>query len=130
MKIRTGFVSNSSSSSFVAFMGIVEDEEKFKEFETKNNVKYERFTYEQVCKEIKHCGDFYDYLSKPNKEYENSTFVFVAENGHPEEPEDGEYDDLEIDFDEFSDELNCILGVQISDGVKEIETCEYTGRNG
>lgn len=127
-KIRLGFVSNSSSSSFITTIAIITDEEKFRKFEESSGFKFERFTYEQICKSYHH-GDFYCYLSKPKEEYSNATFVHEYDMSDIDDPEDpDDYDD--ISFEDFSDRANALYDAGEDEGIEIIEQAAYSGRNG
>lgn len=126
-KIRLGFISNSSSSSFITTIAIITDEEKFSKFEESSGFKFERFTYDQICKNYSQ-GYFYDYLSKPDEKYSNATFVHEYDMADMDETEDMDYDD--VLFDEFSDQANALYSAGEDEGIKIIDQAAYSGRNG
>lgn len=125
VKIRAGFVSNSSSSSFIATIAIITDEEKFQQFEENVGYKYERLNYEQICKEYHH-GDFYDCLSKPDPKYSDCTFVHAYDKCDIDDDEDGDYD-VDIDECDFSDEALDLNAISDEDGAKIIAETFYAG---
>lgn len=127
MKQISGFISNSSSSSFIATIAIITDEEKFSKFEEESGFKFDRLTYEQICKNYSD-GDFYDYLSKPDEKYSGATFVHEWDMSDIEENEDMDYDN--VDTDDFSDKVLALCGAGENEGIKIIQQAEYAGRNG
>lgn len=130
MKIRQQFISNSSSSSFIATIAIITDEEKFKKFEETVGYTYDRLNYEQICKDYHH-GDFFDCLSKPDAKYSDCTFVHAYDMDDVEEDPDGDTNyDIDIDECNFSDEVLALNAISEEDGAKIIGETFYAGRNG
>ena len=127
-RIRTGFVSNASSSSFIATIAIIKDEEKFQKFEESVGYKYDRLNYEQICKQYGR-GDFYDYLSKPNEKYSDCTFVHEYDRCDIDDDEDGDYD-VDIDECDFSDKVLALSGIGENEGAEIIDETFYAGRDG
>ena len=148
MKIRNGFVSNSSSSSFIINIGVVEDKEKFQKFLDKHNVKHDSYEFKMM--------NFFDYgfyeqdpypvwsecdwagygggqetIDKIFKENPDAT-VFVKTGTGP----DGDcafhdeygYCDYNVDIDDF-DEVDREIS-NVDNGVRVIETHYGAGRNG
>lgn len=128
MKTRKYFVSNSSSSSFIATIAVITDEEKFSKFEEESGFKFDRFTYEEICGNYGD-GDFYDYFSKPKEEYSNAIFVHEWDRSDVEEDEDGDYDSVNVDDCDFDDKVLALY--EAGDvGIEVIEQTFYAGRDG
>lgn len=127
MKIQNGFICNSSTQTFVAFMGIVIDEEKFNKFEEENGCKYQRLTYKEICDNI----EWYDRLYKPDEKYKDQTFILETESIDCDYDENSEA--IEVEFDEFSKRTK-ILAISKDDikkyGFKIIQSVEDTFYNG
>ena len=158
MKTRNGFVSNSSSSSFIATYGMIVDLDKFDKWKEtcKHFSKYEIMTGAQLTKFEEEvgswggpiCAGFMDYsldegkvrdIAKANPE---ATFVFKTGIGldgdHEFIPEGCEDDDdwwgdldYDIDLDRFDDEdIELFESSEEYNGINVIEQTYYAGRNG
>ena len=129
MKTRFGFVSNSSSQSFMAYVGVVTDLEKFLKFQEKIQETYQLLNYSEACNAINWCDDNYNHLYKPDEKYIGEKFVVVSENIDIECNDDGE--PIEADEWEFSDRVTSIGGCTSErDGLNIIQNAYYSGRNG
>jgi hypothetical protein len=153
MKTRNGFVSNSSSSSFIATYGIVKDEGLFYDWKSTCPYfsKYEIMTGAELIKkkeESKWWGPvssgFLDCMIDENKVYklaeENPSATFILKTGcgpdgdheFMSDDDDGWGDlDYDIDLDRFDDEDTEIFASSIEyNGIEVIEQTFYAGRNG
>lgn len=130
MKQISGFISNSSSSSFIATIAVITDEEKFSKFEEESSFKFERFTYDQICSTYGD-GDFYDNFSKPKEEYSNATFVHEWDRSDIDECEfeDGDYDSVGVDDCDFDAKVLALYDAG-DVGIEVIEQTFYAGRDG
>lgn len=137
MKIRNSFISNSSSSSFICTIAVVEDEEKLKQFENKINYIMKRLNHKEMLESLEHCGDFQDSLYGAEfEEYKDKTFIVDTECGEwelYEEDEDGElierdYD--QVDISDFSNSSQRIAYAGNEEGLNQIFCTYYAGYNG
>lgn len=128
MKSRMGFVSNSSSSSFIVTIAVVRDEEKLKKFEEKIGVKLDRYNYQEICERYRY-GDFDSWLTKPSDEYKDETFIHEYGREDIEEDPDGETN-YDADLDWFSDKDQELFSATLEDGLEIIEQTFYAGRDG
>lgn len=127
-KKRMGFVSNSSSSSFIVTIAVVRDEEKLKKFEEKIGAKLDRYNYEEICENYGN-GDFFGYLTKPSEEYKDEMFIHEYGREDLYEDEDG-YVDYDVDIDIFSEKDQQLFSATLEDGLEIIDQTYYAGRDG
>ena len=127
MKIRNSFVSNSSSSSFIATIAVVVDEEKLQKFEEKIGEKLDRYNYEEICDRYRY-GDFFGLMSKPSETYKDNIFIHVYDD--VEIYEDDGYTNYDVDIEDFPEITQDVYGATLEDGLKIIDQTYYAGRNG
>lgn len=131
MKTRSGFISNSSSSSFICTISVVKDEEKFKQFEEEIDEKFDRLTHEQLLQEIRHCGDFQDYLwGEKFEKYKDQTFILDTDMQDVEEDPDGDTNYDNVDVEDFCERSQMIFGASEEAGLENLRSFYYAGRNG
>jgi len=145
MKIRNGFVSNSSSSSFIINIGIVKNEEKFNKFLNKHKIKQgwefimmnmaeylendDSYPVWSECDWAGYYGGKYS-IDEIFKEDPNAT-VFVKIGTGPSDDSHfwNGYDyDYDVDLSEF-DEVDQNIG-NVDNGVMLVETHFGAGRDG
>lgn len=141
MKIRSDFVTNSSSSSFICCFARIADEEKAKKFLEQYKNEIEIYTAQEVLQEIQHYNKYYwdGWLDwswagihmTPNKDYiqnhTNSRFVISKHSEDVWEDEDG-YVDYDVDLSDF--DTSIIDQITEENGFADIE-CQYgAGRDG
>lgn len=139
MKIRTDFITNSSSSSFIAVFAKIADKEKAQPIIDKHG--YDTYTGEELLKEIKNSNRWsklfeWDWAGvdvTPTEEYLQknitSEFIFYSDSEDIDES-DGE-PNYDINYDDFSsDTIEAIDAVDKANGFTDID-CDYVaGRNG
>jgi|WetSurMetagenome_2_1015567.scaffolds.fasta_scaffold1118332_1 hypothetical protein len=128
MKIRNGFISNSSSSSFIGVIGKIVDTEKFKQFKKSNEFDIIVKSATGINEELEsYCGDFFGQLSKLDEtKHAMDYLIFEHENGDPGCNDDGEIYDSEID--DFSKKFQLIGNTE--SGIDVIQFVLYSGRDG
>lgn len=125
MKIRNGFVTNSSSASFIVCFARVENEEKAKKIAEKH--EFTLLSKEEV-EGYKHCGEYGAYwagavaysVDDVMREHPESKFVYMEDYNEADYDEDGDpiYDyDFKIDstIAEIT-EQNGFVDIEISEG--------------
>lgn len=152
MKIRNGFVSNSSSSSFIATYGKVVNTKKFDKW--LDTCKYSKnYTIVSGAKLVElqetsgrwnHpiTGGFYDMINETTvlasaKNNPDSMFIFKTGIGPDGDSEfmTGDEDDYDLDYDiELSrfdaDDIELYSSSLEYNGIEVIEQTYYAGRNG
>lgn len=131
MKIRDGFVSNSSSASFIIGVAKVIDEELVVNYCKKHGIRYEIKTTKELLDENQktfRISSFDDSEVSidmdPNK---NEKFISIQHYEEMEESEDGETN-YDIDFEtQFGDFGNKFISLE---GIEKLEYIYGAGRNG
>lgn len=145
MKIRSGFVSNSSSSSYIIGVGRVADETALVEYCNKNHIDYKIVTTKEILEfkfnwsYIKRVINEMTYLVNnafdgnevmleidPNI---NEKFVSINHSEEMEESEDGETN-YDIDSGYFNKTGQAIFDIASCSFVKNWEVSYGAGRNG
>jgi hypothetical protein len=149
MKIRQGFVSNSSSSSFICVIGKIIDEEKFNSFLQEQKEKQP--DWKLVTEDDIYLGSELKNVIK-NKICDFESCVYFPDNVNPEdkvfvyscagnegdycfsyETEDSGWSDYnyDIDLDFFSEEEQDLTNLTPeTHGVQIVNVTYYAGRNG
>lgn len=138
MKFRQDFVTNSSSSSFIAVFARVSDKEKAQPIIEKYG--YDTYTGEELLAEVRNhkWSKVFDwewagvYLT-PSEEYVQkniaSEFIFFSDSEDIDES-DGE-PNYDIDYDDFSSStIEAINEVDESNGFTDIDSSYGAGRDG
>jgi len=146
MKIRKGFVSNSSSSSYIIGVGKLVDEKAFVEYCTKNYIiDYNIMTTKEILEFTnkwrsvkttigdktffkKEAFDGNEVMVEINPSIEEK-FVSVYHGEDIEENEDGETN-YDIDSDSFNNSGLAVLGIEEEDFVEDWDCIYGAGRNG
>lgn len=139
MKVRMDFVTNSSSSSFIAVFAKIDNKEKAQPIIEKYG--YDIYTGEQLLKEMSHSRwsklfewDWAGVDVTPSERYVEdnitSEFIFFSDSEDIQEDEDGDTN-YDIDSSDFSNWTNeAIDAVNKHNGFTDID-CQYgAGRNG
>lgn len=140
-KIRTGFVTNSSSSSFIVCFARIADKEKAQKIidEYKKNVDLEIYSGSECLKEMENRRwskwlewDWAGIDATPSTDYINEyiddDFIVITDYSDIEDPEWGEYDWDENYHDPKT--LDAISEITEENGFADID-CQYgAGRNG
>ena len=141
MKIRTDFVTNSSSSSFICCFARIADPEKAKSVLEEHKNKIEVYTGEEVVKAM-HRSRWSEWLEydwaginlTPSEAYVvehiEDSFILITEYDDIYPDEDGEVD-YDVDHSDFSDAVNAAIdAITAENGFAEI-ICDYgAGYNG
>lgn len=140
MKIRNGFVSNSSSSSFICCYATIVDEAKATEYLEKSKMDYEILTTEEALKKKSGWNDYgcdwagcwVDPKIHEDKDYKYLVFESCGGAGDGDHDFDpnctGDYN-YSVYFDDFW-EAEFISGIDESTGFADVETDCGAGRNG
>jgi len=138
MKIRADFVTNSSSSSFIAVFARIADKEKAQPIIEKYG--YDTYTGEELLKAMGNRSwsklfewDWAGVDITPSEDYVqkniDSEFIFYSDSEDIDES-DGE-PNYDIDSDDFSEEtMEAIDAVNIENGFVDVESDYGAGRNG
>lgn len=131
MKIRTDFVTNSSSSSYIICFARIADEEKANKIIKKHNLSV--FDVDGVNEEKNWCGDLgADYcgaiiygVDKILEAHPNDKYIIIEDSNDAEYDDDGDpiYDDSFYMDDAISE-------ITEENGFADIDTAYGEGRNG
>lgn len=135
MKIRTDFVTNSSSSSYIICFARIADEEKAKVIINKHDIAV--LSVEDVRHEM-HCGELgADWAGaciwdadRILKEHPDDKYIILEDWNDAYEGWDEEADDYYIDYDYNFEVDNAIADITEENGFADIEVAEGEGRNG
>ncbi|MCK9428940.1 MAG: hypothetical protein M0R17_02880 [Candidatus Omnitrophica bacterium] len=143
MKIRQGFVSNSSSSSYIIGIGKLIDETKFTEYCKSNHIDYEILTVKEIIEKSgwDRCyrekdKSFYNEAFDGNKvsikidptKFEDK-YIKVNYGEDIQEDPDGDTN-YDIDCDDFEPIGQTIFGIGHNTGVQSFQYSYGAGRNG
>ena len=155
MKIKTGFVSNSSSASFICTIGRIADEEKFNAFIKENKIEFDSHDSRIIDGEtalgkvglipttpVYIWGDFYDQIDinllvESAKRNPDSNFVVSSGYGPGEfdvyDEDDNwietDYSTIELSDFDLKDQLLYKSSPDVN-GIEVIQQTFYAGRNG
>lgn len=142
MKFRDGFVTNSSSSSFICCFARIADKEKAQKFLDQYGYEVEIYTAKEVLENIENNRRWGNWLEcdwagvdiTPNKEYikEHMEDSFVVYESREDlcEDEDG-YVNYDIEYEEFSPYiLDIVDNISDENGFADIEVGYGAGRDG
>ena len=138
MKIRTDYVTNSSSSSYIICFARIADEEKVKKIIEKYDNQIEIYTSEEVLDEIKHSSwsewleyDWAGINATPSEEYieshSDSRFIVVRDYDDLYADGDGEVD-YDVSYEDFNTEI--IDNIEEENGFADIDVQYGAGFNG
>lgn len=138
MKIRTDFVTNSSSSSYIVCFARIADEEKAKKILDKYGNQIEVYTSEEALEEIRRSRwsewleyDWAGINATPSREYiethSDSRFVVVQDYDDLYADEDGEVD-YDVSYEDFNTEI--IDNIEEENGFADIDVQYGAGFNG
>ena len=135
MKIRTDFVTNSSSSSYIICFARIADEEKAKAIINKHDINI--LSVEDVRHEMRWGELGADWAGaciwgadRILKEHPNDKYIILEDWNDAYEGWDEEADDYYIDYDYNFEVDDAIADITEENGFADIEVAEGEGRNG